>query len=285
MLLVGGSTRIPAVQRYVRELTGKSPSSSINPDECVAQGAALQAETLSSALRGSALATRDQSILLLDVTPLSLSIETAGGVATRLVERNTTLPVHYSQVFTTTAPFQPKVEIHVLQGERPMAADNKTIGRFTLKGIKRAMAGVPRIEVTFDIDANGILTVSARDQDTGRQQSITITSSGRMSDSEIEAAIADAERYAIVDQARRSRMEDVSCAQQLLAEVDQALSKAGKQISKEERHQIKGDINAVARLASKKPEKLSDADMDQLRAATARLEGSSAHLRALSAGL
>ena len=285
VLLVGGSTRIPAVQRYVRELTGKSPSSSINPDECVAQGAALQAETLSSALRGSALATRDQSILLLDVTPLSLSIETAGGVATRLVERNTTLPVHYSQVFTTTAPFQPKVEIHVLQGERPMAADNKTIGRFTLKGIKRAMAGVPRIEVTFDIDANGILTVSARDQDTGRQQSITITSSGRMSDSEIEAAIADAERYAIVDQARRSRMEDVSCAQQLLAEVDQALSKAGKQISKEERHQIKGDINAVARLASKKPEKLSDADMDQLRAATARLEGSSAHLRALAAGL
>ena len=166
VLLVGGSTRIPAVQDHVRKLTGKEPSASINPDECVAMGAAIQGATLSGTSTG--LVKADNSILLLDVTPLSLSIETVGGVATRLVERNTTLPVHYSQVFSTAAAFQTSVEIHVLQGERPMAKDNKSIGTFKLKGIKRAPAGVPQIEVTFDIDANGILTVSAKDLDTGK---------------------------------------------------------------------------------------------------------------------
>lgn len=179
VLLVGGSTRIPAVQEKVRLLTGKEPSRNINPDECVAKGAAI----LGSTLEGNSLvaAGTGKSLLLLDMTPLSLSIETVGGVDTRLIERNTTLPTRYSRVFTTAVPYQRSVDIHVLQGERPMARDNKTIGKFRLKGIKAAPAGVPQIEVSFDIDANGILKVSARDLDTGKQQSITITSNDSMS--------------------------------------------------------------------------------------------------------
>ena len=192
VLLVGGSTRIPAVQAKVRQLTGMEPSRSINPDECVAQGAAVQGEIL----QGSGELAVKGDILLLDVTPLSLSIETVGGVATRLVERNSRLPIHHSQIFSTTAPFQRAVDIHVLQGERPMARDNKSIGRFRLTGIERAMAGVPQIEVTFDIDANGILTVSARDMKTGKAQSITITASDKMSEADIQQAIRDAETYA-----------------------------------------------------------------------------------------
>ena len=187
VLLVGGSTRIPAVQEKVRMLTGKEPSRNINPDECVAMGAAV----LGNTLQGSSLSVAGSDLLLLDVTPMSLSIETVGGVATRLVERNTTLPTKYSRVFSTAAPYQRDVEIHVLQGERPMAKDNKTIGKFRLKGIRRAPAGVPQIEVTFDIDTNGILKVSARDLDTGKEQSITITADDRMSDAEIEQAIRD----------------------------------------------------------------------------------------------
>ena len=201
VLLVGGSTRIPAVAAKVKEITGKEPSSSINPDECVAQGAAIQANTLSNA--ANSLATRGGEILLLDVCPLSLAIETVGGVATRLIERNTTLPTTYSQIFTTAAAFQTKVEIKVLQGERPMAADNKMIGNFMLTGIKRAPAGVPQIEVSFDIDANGIISVSAKDLGTGKQASITIENDQRMSDAEIEAAIRDAENYATEDNVRR----------------------------------------------------------------------------------
>ena len=197
--VVGGSTRIPAVQRKVKDLTGIEPSKTINPDECVAQGAAIQGDTLSGNVPEVS-----KSILLLDVIPLSLSIETVGGVATRLVERNTTLPVHYSQIFTTAAPFQRSVEIHVLQGERPMAADNKTIGKFRLNGIKAAPAGVPQIEVTFDIDANGILTVSAKDLDTGRSQSITITENGKMSEEEIQQAIHDAAVNYELDQQKRN---------------------------------------------------------------------------------
>ena len=179
VLLVGGSTRIPAVQEKERLLTEKEPSRNINPDECVAKGAAI----LGSTLEGNSLvaAGTGKSLLLLDMTPLSLSIETVGGVATRLIERNTTLPTRYSRVFTTAVPYQRSVDIHVLQGERPMARDNKTIGKFRLKGIKAAPAGVPQIEVSFDIDANGILKVSARDLDTGKQQSITITSNDSMS--------------------------------------------------------------------------------------------------------
>lgn len=281
VLLVGGSTRIPAVQEHVRKLTRLEPANSINPDECVAQGAAIQGDTLANAAAGNSLATRGQEILLLDVTPLSLSIETLGGVATRIVERNTTLPAHYSQVFTTAAAFQSSVEIHVLQGERPMAKDNKTIGKFRLKGIKRAMAGVPKIEVTFDIDANGILTVSARDQDTGKEQSITITDDGRMSDAEIEAAIRDAEMYAGEDQARRDKMEAISNAQRVAGEVNAFYGKVQKQLGKDEKKQIKSDLALVTKIAGKKMEKLGDADFAELSSASARLEEAAARLRSM----
>ena len=279
VLLVGGSTRVPAVQAHVRKLTGQEPSASINPDECVATGAAIQAATLSGASTGL---VRANSLLLLDVTPLSLSIETVGGVATRLVERNTTLPVHYSQVFSTAAAFQTSVEVKVLQGERPMAADNKAIGTFRLKGIKRAPAGVPQIEVTFDIDANGILTVSAKDLDTGNQQSITIDDSGRMSDDEVDRAIRDAEQYAEQDEARRDAMLAREEAQRLANEADQALAQKGKQLEKDEKKQIKADVAAVRKLLSKKVDKVDEADVAALRAAAAQLERSSARARDLA---
>ncbi len=279
VLLVGGSTRVPAVQAHVRKLTGQEPSASINPDECVATGAAIQAATLSGASTGL---VRANSLLLLDVTPLSLSIETVGGVATRLVERNTTLPVHYSQVFSTAAAFQTSVEVKVLQGERPMAADNKAIGTFRLKGIKRAPRGVPQIEVTFDIDANGILTVSAKDLDTGKQQSITIDDSGRMSDDEVDRAIRDAEQYAEQDEARRDAMLAREEAQRLANEADQALAQKGKQLEKDEKKQIKADVAAVRKLLSKKVNKVDEADVAALRAAAAQLERSSARARDLA---
>ena len=271
VLLVGGSTRIPAVQRMVRQLTGKEPSSSINPDECVATGAAIQGATLSGSSTGLVKAN---SILLLDVTPLSLSIETVGGVATRLVERNTTLPVHYSQIFSTAAAFQTSVEIHVLQGERPMARDNKTIGKFRLKGIKRAPAGVPQIEVTFDI--------SAKDLDTGKQQSITIDDSERMSDAEIDQAIRDAEQYAAQDGVRREALEALNAGRKLADEANRALATAGKQLDKAEKKQVKTDIAALQKLLAKKVDKVSEADVAALRAATAQLERSSAHARSLA---
>ena len=279
VLLVGGSTRIPAVQQKVRELTGKEPSSSINPDECVATGAAIQGATLSGSSTGLVKAN---SILLLDVTPLSLSIETVGGVATRLVERNTTLPVHYSQVFSTAAPFQTSVEIHVLQGERPMARDNKTIGKFRLKGIKRAPAGVPQIEVTFDIDANGILTVSAKDLDTGKQQSITIDDSERMSDAEIDQAIRDAEQYAAQDGVRREALSVLDEGRRLADAANRALASAGKQLDKAEKKQVKADIASLQKLLGKKLDKVSEADVAALRAAIDQLERSSAHVRGLA---
>ncbi|RDB61364.1 molecular chaperone DnaK [Gordonibacter sp. 28C] len=280
VLLVGGSTRTPAVQAHVRKLTGQEPSASINPDECVATGAAIQAATLSGASTGL---VRANSLLLLDVTPLSLSIETVGGVATRLVERNTTLPVHYSQVFSTAAAFQTSVEVKVLQGERPMAADNKAIGTFRLKGIKRAPAGVPQIEVTFDIDANGILTVSAKDLDTGKQQSITIDDSDRMSDDEVNQAIRDAELYASQDEARRDAMVAREEAQRLANEADQALAQVGKQLEKDEKKQIKADVAAVRKLLGKKVDKVDDADVTALRTAAEQLERSSARARDLVA--
>ena len=288
VLLVGGSTRVPAVQAHVRKLTGQEPSASINPDECVATGAAIQAATLSGASTGL---VRANSLLLLDVTPLSLSIETVGGVATRLVERNTTLPVHYSQVFSTAAAFQTSVEIHVLQGERPMAKDNKSIGTFKLKGIKRAPAGVPQIEVTFDIDANGILTVSAKDLDTGKAQSITIDDSGRMSDDDIERAIRDAEQYAAQDSERREAMLAREEAQSLLNEVDRALGQVGKQLEKDEKKQVKADAETLRKALSKRPagfgkkareaEAASVDDVSDIKAAAERLRTSSAHVREL----
>ncbi len=277
VLLVGGTTRIPAVQDKVNQLTGMTPSKNINPDECVAQGAAVQGDTLSGGKLE--LAGAGTGILLLDVTPLSLSIETVGGVATRLVERNSTLPIHYSQVFTTAAAYQPSVEIHVLQGERPMAKDNKTIGKFSLKGIKRAPAGVPQINVTFDIDTNGILKVSAKDLDTGKEQSITITANEKMSDAEIEQAIRDAEQYASQDSVRREALTLCAEAQALLDQVDRALGVAGKQIDKAEKQQVKEDYNVLRKLLGKaKPANMVQADLDAIREAKLRLESSASHL-------
>ncbi len=282
VLLVGGSTRIPAVVEQVRRLTGKEPSRSINPDECVAQGAAIQANTLASAASSTALKGPGTGILLLDVTPLSLSIETVGGVATRLVDRNSTLPVHYSQVFSTAAPYQSSVDIHVLQGERPMARDNRTIGKFRLSGIRRAPAGVPQIEVTFDIDANGILTVSAKDLDTGRAQSITITANDRMSDAEVEQARRDAEQYAASDQTRREAIALNREASALLTQAERALGVCGKQLDKQEKKQLKQDCDALHKALNKaRPDKQTEADLDSLRNLKAILEASSAHARQL----
>ncbi len=278
VLLVGGSTRIPAVQQKVAQLTGKTPSKNINPDECVAQGAAIQAETLSGKamqVSGGGLSNTayGNGILLLDVTPLSLSIETLGGVATRLVERNSTLPVHYSQIFTTAAPFQSSVDIHVLQGERPMAADNRTIGKFRLNGIKRAMAGVPQIEVTFDIDTNGILKVSAKDLDTGREQSITITADERMSDSEISAAIRDAEKYQEQDSLRKEAMTVHNDANMLLAKTDRALRRVRKQLPKEEKNRIRTEISELRRVLMKNdPKKMTREQIGAVQDAMRRLE-------------
>lgn len=275
ILLVGGSTRIPAVQEKVRMLTGKEPSRNINPDECVAMGAAV----LGSTLQGNALMASgtNQSILLLDVTPMSLSIETVGGVATKLIDRNSTLPTRYSRVFSTAAPYQRDVEIHVLQGERPMAKDNKTIGKFKLKGIRRAPAGVPQIEVTFDIDANGILKVSAKDLDTGKEQSITITADDRMSDAEIEQAMRDAQQYAGLDTLRKEALEVSSEAQKLLNQVERALKEGGKQIDKPVKKQVKADVGKLSRLLMKlKVDRVTQEELDNLRQAKNTLEQSSA---------
>ncbi len=271
VLLVGGSTRIPAVQKHVRALTGKTPSNSINPDECVAKGAAIQAATLMGARSGCTdLMPRGGELLLLDVIPISFAIETVGGVATRVIERNTTLPVHYEQVFTTAAAFQTKVEINVMQGERPMAADNRSIGKFTLKGIKRAPAGTPQINVTFDIDANGILTVAAKDLGTGNEQSITITDSERLSDSEIADAIRDAERYEAEDAAKRASMEERTRAQQLLEQAHEKLR--GKELEREEKKRLRASAANVQRLLSKRPEKMTDEDKAKLGSAIEELE-------------
>lgn len=277
VLLVGGSTRIPAVQEKVRMLTGKVPSRNINPDECVAKGAAI----LGSTLEGNSLvaAGTDKSLLLLDVTPLSLSIETVGGVATRLIERNTTLPTRYSRVFTTAAPYQRSVDIHVLQGERPMARDNKTIGRFRLKGIKAAPAGVPQIEVSFDIDANGILKVSARDLDTGKQQSITITSKDSMSEDEIQQAIRDARDYAGQDQTRRDAVEVLGDARKLMAETERKLKEKKKDLDRGKKKQVKADVNRLNKLTMKcRLDKVTEEQLSEIREAVRQLEESAGSL-------
>lgn len=277
VLLVGGSTRIPAVAEKVKILTGKEPSRNINPDECVAQGAAV----LGSTLQGNAIiaAGASDGILLLDVTPLSLSIETVGGVATRLVERNSTLPARFTKIFSTAAPYQREVDIHVLQGERPLAKDNKTIGRFKLKGIKRAPAGVPQIEVTFDIDANGILKVSAKDLDTGKEQSITITANDRMSEDEITQAMYDAQAYAGTDTLRVEALDVIQQANVLVRRVSQAYSDAKKTLDRTQKKQIKTDLGSLEKLLGKiRVDKITQEDLDKLNAAKAQLEASACFL-------
>ena len=228
IILVGGSSRIPAVQDKIKEITGKEASKSLNPDECVAQGASIQGGKLS----GDIAATGNFDVLLLDVTPLTLSIETMGGVATPLIERNTTVPTSHSQIFTTSANFQTQVEINVLQGERPLAKDNKSLGKFKLKKIKRAMRGVPQIEVTFDIDANGIVNVSAKDLASGNMQSITIENTSNMSDDDIERAIHEAKQYEQQDAVTKERLVFKNEVENLILTVEAALSKNGKQIDK-----------------------------------------------------
>lgn len=281
VLLVGGSTRIPAVQEHVRSLVGMAPSKGLNPDECVALGAAIQGGTLAAGVAGSAMSASapGQEILLLDVTPLSLSIETVGGVATRLIDRNSTLPTRYSQIFTTASNFQSSVEIHVLQGERPMARDNKTIGKFKLTGIKRAPRGVPQIEVAFDLDTNGILKVSAKDLSTGRAQEITISSSSNLSEEEIRQAMRDAEQYAQTDSLRKEAMEARNQAEMLVMEVKEALRVCGNDLDRSVRNQVKSDLAALERLIHKcRPEKLNPEALPDLKHSCDLLRGSAAQL-------
>ena len=274
VLLVGGSTRMPSVQEKVFSLTGIEPSKEINPDECVAQGAAIQADTLSGTGTG---------LLLLDVIPLSLSIETAGGVATKVIERNTTLPVRYSQVFTTASAFQRSVRIHVVQGERPMAKDNKTIGNFNLKGIKKLAKGIPQIEVTFDIDTNGILKVSAKDLATGNEHSITITDTDKMSDQEIEAAIKNAEQYAAHDRMRQEAMELPTLGAIAANDAEQAMKKVEDQLTKEEIQLIKKYVLELRVLVKQaKPSKMTAEEVEIFREHIDRVVKSSENARKLA---
>ena len=236
VILVGGSTRIPAVQEAVKNFTGKEPSKGVNPDECVAMGAAIQAGVLTGEVK---------DVLLLDVTPLTLGIETLGGVATPLIERNTTIPAKKSQVFSTAADGQTSVEIHVVQGERQMAADNKTLGRFTLSGIAPAPRGIPQIEVTFDIDANGIVKVSAMDKGTGKEANITITASTNLSDEEVDRAVKEAERFAEEDKKRKESIETKNNADQLAYQTEKQLEELGDKISADDKAKITAKLDAL----------------------------------------
>ena len=276
VLLVGGSTRIPAVQAKVMRMVGLEPGKSLNPDECVALGAAVQAGRLG----GEALAGAGHDLLLMDVTPLTLSIETVGGVATHLIERNATIPTRFSKVFTTAAPFQSTVEIKVLQGEREFARDNKLLGTFTLQGIKRAWAGVPKIEVTFDIDANGIVKVSAKDLDTGKQQGITITGTSHLTEEEIRRAMRDAAAFAGRDKQRREALEAMNAAEAALYRVNTALnSRVGKELDRDTRLHIKESVRRLERtLRRKKADRLTPEDARSINAAREALSAIAAPL-------
>lgn len=250
VLLVGGSTRIPAVADKVRQLMGKEPSRNLNPDECVALGAAVQGGKLGNQLQAGSAASE---IILMDVTPMSLSIETMGGIASRLIERNTTIPTRHSQIFTTAGNFQTSVDIKVFQGERKFTRDNKLLGNFRLNGIKRAMAGVPQIEVTFDIDVNGIVNVSAKDLGTGREQSITITSSSNMTEEEIAKARWEAEIYSKQDEAYHSFIDIREDAVRTLNEANNALAANKKVWDKDKKKNVKTQIGHLGKLISKAP--------------------------------
>ncbi|MBQ2803118.1 MAG: Hsp70 family protein, partial [Lachnospiraceae bacterium] len=272
VLLVGGSTRIPAVQDKVRQLTGKEPSKSLNPDECVAIGASVQGGKLA----GDAGAG---DILLLDVTPLSLSIETAGGIATRLIERNTTIPTKKSQVFSTYSDNQTAVDINVLQGERQFARDNKSLGQFRLDGIPPAPRGIPQIEVTFDIDANGIVNVSAKDLGTGKEQHITITAGSNMSDADIEKAVKEAAEFEAQDKKRKEAIETRNDADSFVFQTEKALNEVGDKIADSDKTQVQADLEAVkAILERTKDQEMSDSDLDELKAAKEKLTNSAQSL-------
>ncbi len=269
VLLVGGSTRIPAVQDKVKQLTGQEPSKSLNPDECVAIGASIQGGKLA----GDAGAGE---VLLLDVTPLSLSIETMGGIATRLIERNTTIPTKHSQIFSTAADNQTAVDINVLQGERQFARDNKSLGQFRLDGIPPARRGVPQIEVTFDIDANGIVNVSAKDLGTGKEQHITITAGSNMSDAEIDRAVKEAAEYEAQDKKRKEAVDARNEADQMVFTTENALKEAGDKVDAGQKSQVEADLAALKSTleATANVDELTDAQVDELKAGKEKLMNS-----------
>ena len=265
VLLVGGSTRIPAVQDKVKQLTGHEPSKTLNPDECVALGASVQGGKLA----GDAGAG---DILLLDVTPLSLSIETMGGIATRLIERNTTIPTKKSQIFSTAADNQTAVDINVVQGERQFAKDNKSLGQFRLDGIPPARRGVPQIEVTFDIDANGIVNVSAKDLGTGKEQHITITAGSNMSDADIEKAVKEAAEFEAQDKKRKEAIDTRNDADAMVFQTEKAMEEVGDKIDANDKTAVEADLNALKDLIAKAPvDNMTDAQVADIKAAKEKL--------------
>jgi len=273
----------PAGERRVRELLGCEPSHTLNPDECVAMGAAVQGGLLQGGGKlAGATGAAAQGLVLMDVTPLTLSIETLGGVATPLITRNSMIPTRKSQIFTTARPMQTSVEINVLQGERHFARDNKSLGKFKLTGIRSGFSSKPQIEVTFDIDVNGVVKVSAKDLGTGREQNITITGSTNLSENEIQRAMADAAAYEEEDTRRRERLELHNQAEMLAYKVDEALSKCKKELDKDEKNRVKNDLAGLRRCLRKdKPEKMNETEEANLRQAKSQLEASANHLMVL----